>query len=474
MTYRFVSLVSVPVICLVAGACGNSKVPVKQLDAGGGDASTGDITQNDASTAADAAANQCPAIATACAGQDDVDGLGNLCLRVSAEGETTTCDAIAPECFAHCSDAGSVPADGGEMSVELCKAMGSTCHDFDEGSGLGHLCHEVGHAGNVAWCTAIYDECVALCGEPVLPEDERIELTLEFRAKVGEEDFECGREYEDIGPSGSTVTPIDLRFYVSNVRLLTESGEQVEALLKDVSDYQNGGVALLDFASDEGACSEGDAATNTVVHLTAPVGSYTGVAFSTSVPVDVNHADPATLPAPLQAGPMMWGWLAGYKFLKLELQTTSVGVPATDASANTSAPGVDSGVFDASVDAGVNLGADAGSSGEVDPPADGNITRVMTLIHVGSSNCTDDGPDGGGFANIECAKSNRNDIVLRDFDVSENVVVFDVAEVLANADVSEPVLCHPTGPQCPSIFETVGIDYETGEALDSHPAFRVE
>ncbi len=65
-------------------------------------------------------------------------------------------------------------------------------------------------------------------------------------------------------------------------------------------------------------------------------------------------------------------------------------------------------------------------------------------------------------------------MIFPSFDPNENVVVLDVAEVVAQTDLSASVFCHPEGESCPPIFAAVGVNYETGAALDTHSAFRVE
>ncbi|HTM45218.1 MAG TPA: hypothetical protein VL137_09710 [Polyangiaceae bacterium] len=52
--------------------------------------------------------------------------------------------------------------DSGPIGVIMCDQLGTWCHPFDHTT-LGHTCHETGHTGDVAACAAIYDECVALC-----------------------------------------------------------------------------------------------------------------------------------------------------------------------------------------------------------------------------------------------------------------------------------------------------------------------
>jgi hypothetical protein len=477
--------VFLPLVCVAFTACGDSKTPVKQPDGGVSDrdasaSDAGQTTSAENSTTMDV--NPCSEVLTRCRGQDDATGLGNFCLRVASDGEPTACEAVATECAVHCSGDVVTSSDAGQLDVDQCKAMGDACHDFDTGNGLGNLCHEVGHMGNLAWCEAIYADCVALCGEPEPHEEdagEQMHLDLSFAAKVNNQDFDCGREYSDIGLSHSTIVPKDLRFFVSNVRLIDAHGEQVKAAIDNAAPYQGGGVALLDFADGTGTCVDGDTTTNAVVRVTVPAGDYAGVAFSVSVPQDQNHLDPVTRPQPLESGDMSWGWFAGYKFLKLELQTSTSAQELVDASASAN--------VEAGLDATTNLDAGRPDAsfvdvGSLEVNADGGDTAApmtsavsFVSVHIGSMGCSDVAPDAGDqSSSIQCRNANRNDVVLPEFDVVEDVVVFDLAQFLATSDLSEAIACHPVGEGCQSIFDAFGINYETGAALDTHPAFRVE
>jgi hypothetical protein len=53
--------------------------------------------------------------------------------------------------------------DSGEPGVIMCAEIGTYCHAYDEGTGLGAECHETGHQGDPEACAAIYDECIAFC-----------------------------------------------------------------------------------------------------------------------------------------------------------------------------------------------------------------------------------------------------------------------------------------------------------------------
>lgn len=486
MTLRNTSraLLLLPIVSpLFATGCGDddsaSNTAPEAYDAGAdaGEAatsSTGASVESTTATSSQAlettetSGNDCGPILAACEGKDDVDGLGNLCLRVGSGDDAAVCSILADECAAFCSTGESPTLDGGNVDQELCETMGDTCHEFDEGTGLGHLCHEVGHAGNVTWCGAIYADCVALCGEPAGPDHDHDasdasdagatqSFTLQFAAKVGAREFACGEQYSNFGSTSSVVTPQDLRFYVSGIRLITSSGERVPVAVDELSPFQGGGVALLDFEDGTGECRTGSEITNTAIQVTAPAGQYSGVAFSTSVPVDLNHGDPLTLPAPLQAGDMTWGWLFGYKFIKAEFVQVLPTLGADTEPLDAGAP------------------ADAGDVGHTTGDAIAPMPGVG-IFHLGSTACTNLlGQDAGADQfNVECAKPNFNEIVLDGFDPTTSVVTFDLGAVFAGADLSSMVMCHGEGETCPSLFASVGLDYSTGAAQTPHGAFGVE
>ena len=224
---------------------------------------------------------------------------------------------------------------------------------------------------------------------------ETFPVTLNFAAKVFDEEFACGKTYTKQGSAETEVTPGFLRFYVSNVRLITKSGQEVPATLAEVSPWQGGGVALLDFEDGTGSCSQGNAELRTKIEVLAPKGDYAGVAFSTAVPEELNHEDPTTLPAPLQASVMMWGWGLGYKFLVAELVEP--------------------------------FGTEDNPGGEAQ-------------FHLGSAGCVVAPSASGGSApvegDIECIANNYNDIRLETFDSSTDTIVMDVGAVFKDVDLS--------------------------------------
>lgn len=259
-------------------------------------------------------------------------------------------------------------------------------------------------------------------------------ITLQFKAKVGAQDFHCGTTYAGQGATGEPVEPADLRMFVQDVRLITTGGTEVPVTLDVRSPWQTADVALLDFEDGTAACNNGNSELNTTVTGTVPPGTYVGVAFKNGVPASLNHSDPTSAPAPLQAGGMTWGWLYGYKFVKLEV--TSTQAPAADA--------------------GKGIG----------------------LIHLGSTGCDNsvDGgpPDFNQGPTTSCTNPNRNDIRLLGFSLATSKIVFDVGAVFGATDLSKVSQCHSAGAACPSMFSSLGVSFTTGEKLASQSAYRLE
>lgn len=261
---------------------------------------------------------------------------------------------------------------------------------------------------------------------------EGSEISLIFRAQLGQEPFACGAEYPDQGLSGTTVTPRDFRFYVSDLRLVTVYGEEVPVAIAERSPFQASGVALLDFEDGTEGCADGNAALNGRITGSVATDEYVGVVFSLSVPPELNHGNPATAPAPLQAGGMTWGWLMGYRFLVGELaQVDGTGI----------------GLFHlGSTGCDNSLAAEGGAGGE-----------------GGAS------PDYGSPPLVACDHPNRAEIRLEDFDVEADVIVADLGAVFSEIDLTAMAMCHGMGEACPPLFSAVGLGTNKEQTI-----FRVE
>ena len=261
-----------------------------------------------------------------------------------------------------------------------------------------------------------------------------VAVTIHFKATVGSAPFACGTTYQNQGSTGVAVQPRDFRFYVQSVSLINAQGQQVPLAMDVRSPWQTADVALLDFEDGSADCVDGNPEMNTVVTGTVPPGSYTGIVFTNGVPDSLNHGDPLTLPAPLQAGAMTWGWLYGFKFVKAELGATAT--PKADAAAG------------------------------------------LGLVHLGSIGC-DNAVDGGSTnynapPTVVCTQPDRNQIRLTGFDPTVRTIVADVGAIFAATDLSTDQQCHSAGDACPSMFWAFGLDFATGARLTTQTVYHFE
>lgn len=227
---------------------------------------------------------------------------------------------------------------------------------------------------------------------------------------VGTDAFECGTTYTGLGTAGADLTPRDFRFYVHDVRLVTAGGDEVDVQLDDDGMWQDGEVALIDF---ENGCGDmGNPDLNDSIRGTAPAGDYTGIRFRLGVPEAANHADPTAQAAPLNLTALWWNWNAGYKFIRLD---------------------ADSSAF-----AGWRL-------------------------HLGSTMC-----EGDMMGNATCDSLNVPEIALDGFDPTTSSMVVDLAELvsgsdLANTGESQPgCMSNPMDPDCAALFESLGLPFGGG------------
>lgn len=269
-----------------------------------------------------------------------------------------------------------------------------------------------------------------------------VAVTLRFKARVGSDDFACGRTYPSQGSTKVPARPGDFRFFVEKVRLVTRAGVEVPVQLGERAPHQTPEVGLIDFTGGDGTCSPGATPANTTLTGIVPDGDYTGVVFSNGVPESLNHGDPTAAPAPLKAPGVNWSWLRGYRFILASLQH----VPSSDGG----------------VAATPDLDADAGSASE-EAPGTG-------LLHVGSLSCT-----GGVGVGFSCARPNRNEIRLSGFDPRVNTIVADLGAVFSEIDLVRGVACHLGGEDyCGRLFPAVGLDLASGAALSTQRVFHVE
>jgi uncharacterized repeat protein (TIGR04052 family) len=324
-----------------------------------------------------------------------------------------------------------------------CDFISEACHH--ESNAAAARCHDVGHENNLAACEAMLPSCLSACtlrdagtdaGDPLLDGGRDAgsdagtgEVEIRFEARVGAEPFSCGDTYA-LGTPAMEAAPVDLRFYVQQVRLIANDGTEVPLVLED-NDFQRMGVALVDFEDGAGGCNQGDAETNAVIRGTVPPGSYRGLAFRLGIPMELNHRDLTSLPAPLNRTSLFWGWRFGHIFFAATTRAT-VEVPFVP----------DGGTPDGGIDGGTMS------------------VQVEHFTHVGATDC--DGDPEMGIPVTSCRRPNDPEVVLAEFDAAADVVVVDFAEVKRDVDVREPPGCHSFSDACSFPFDALGLNWATG------------
>jgi hypothetical protein len=107
---------------------------------------------------------------------------------------------------------------------------------------------------------------------------ERRAVTIRFRPEIDGQPFACGQSFAGIGKTRISVVPADFRFFIQDLKLVDDHGQEVAVELDDRSPWQTKDVALLDFEDQTGECV-GNEPTNDRVTGSVPPGNYRGVVF---------------------------------------------------------------------------------------------------------------------------------------------------------------------------------------------------
>lgn len=256
-------------------------------------------------------------------------------------------------------------------------------------------------------------------------------VAIRFAAVAGTTPVTCGTPIDGLGTTGRSAQLTDLRFFVSDVRLLRRDGRAVTLRLRGDAPYRvtrgTAAVTLIDLENGRGGCAEaGTKGTNAFVRGTVPSGDYVGAQWSVGVPFALNHSDATTAPAPLNSAAMAWSWQVGRKFTKIE-----VSDPGTDAAAAWAA-------------------------------------RTF-FVHLGSTGCAGNPATG---ETVRCGASNRAAVTLRRFDPARQQVAVDLKAMLAGVDVTRNgggapgCMGGPTDPECAPIFKAFGLRLPAGGGMD--------
>jgi uncharacterized repeat protein (TIGR04052 family) len=284
------------------------------------------------------------------------------------------------------------------------------------------------------------------------------DITVNFSLKAGDTEVACFEKVA-LGTTQHESELLDARAYISELRVVTESGQEIPVSLTQDGVWQYENVALIDFENATGAC-QGTPETNTqIVGQVETTETITGIAFTVGVPEELNHLDSAVAASPLNVTDMWWTWLFGYKFMRVDLLTNSMPMEMAETTSEETAS------EETASSEGTGHGAGADNA---------------WVIHLGSTGCV--GEDFVFPPDEPCGNPNRIEVKL-DMDVTTNTVVLDLEQLLSTTDVSRSLKLEPPGcmsdpadPDCSELFTAgFGLSLEDGQPLGESPAFfRVE
>ena len=256
---------------------------------------------------------------------------------------------------------------------------------------------------------------------------KRQKVDLRFAAVAGTSPVSCGTAIQGLGTTSQPAQLLDLRFYVSDVRLIRKDGRSVRVKLAKNSRYRyskgNRSVTLIDLENGTGKCAEGTPGMNAAVKGTVPRGRYSGVSWTTGVPFALNHSDTPAAPAPLNDPGLAWSWQSGRKFMKIE-----VGQPD---GATWAAPAF--------------------------------------FVHIGSTGCEGNPATG---QTVKCSAPNRAKVKLAKFKAKRQKIAVDVRKLVAGNDVTvnqggaPGCMSGGTDAECSQVFGALGMELTGGDDMD--------
>jgi uncharacterized repeat protein (TIGR04052 family) len=255
----------------------------------------------------------------------------------------------------------------------------------------------------------------------------------------------------------------DLRFYLSNVKLMDATGKATALTLTE-NDWQANlastgeNLALIDF--EDGSCVNGGATagTNTKITGTIAAGNYVGLSFELGVPESVNHSNPtvASTPKPIDSSVpgMAWSWQAGRKFTKIELSPENA---------------ITAGSYTGGVQVITATGAQATTSTTVNGVT--TVTNVANqssfVYHLGNTGCVADAAatSTGGYT---CSTKNQVPVKLAAFNPSSQRLVIDLKALFAGNNATQNTTGTAAGcmsaaddPECVALFAALTAEKTT-------------
>lgn len=197
----------------------------------------------------------------------------------------------------------------------------------------------------------------------------------------------------------------DLRFYLHDIRLINKQGVEIPLELEQNEHTQYHNIALIDLRPNATSLQKS-------LHGQIPAGEYQSITFNLGLPFGLNHANPLKAPAPLNLGELFWTWQLGYKFLRLDIQTT----------------------------------------------------KTAWSLHLGSNGCHS--PSALRPPLNTCEQPNLAQITLKNFNPNYDHIAFNLNYLLTGPDNSPEENCmgnYHNKPYCRHILQQLGLNADTGQ-----------
>jgi uncharacterized repeat protein (TIGR04052 family) len=322
------------------------------------------------------------------------------------------------------------------MTQRGARERAASC-GLEQHMNLKHITSSRLAAWPAACLTAALSLALSACGgggggdsAPAVSTAATQDVTVQFAASVVDTPVDCSSTLTLLGSPSVNARLRDLRFYLSNVRLVSSTGTEVPITLTTNNYQQGSGVnsaVLIDLTDDTtGNCAllaDRRPDLNKVIVGKVPPGTYVRFKATVGLSDALNHGahvDDAV--APLDLPSMGWTWQDGYKFIKLELDPVGGGTN-----------------FD-------------------------GIPFTTYEAHIASKNCT------GLNAAATCTNANMVSIDIPLNLVSEQIAL-DLNEVFRGVDLATNAtgvpVCHSDvdDTDCARLFTNLGLNLSTGANL---------
>lgn len=250
---------------------------------------------------------------------------------------------------------------------------------------------------------------------------------LRFNAVSGTESVNCDQVLHQLGSSSANASLLDFSVFIHGLKFLRADGSSVEASL-DSSEWQARNVALLDFQDRSDSCSGSIKPTNKSIRGSLPnKEDFVAIEFTLGVPPELNHVDPSSVEAPLNASNMFWSWQSGYKSMRIDLSP----------------------------------------EGGIHRPGDPDFLGTNYFFHLGSTGCSGDPIRGEA---VSCARVNQPVIRLNTFNIESNAIKIDVARLVNGLDIQSDVADSPGcmssefDTECGAFFDNLGLNLSSGQS----------